>query len=42
MNREAVFKAILSLVAQSCKWPDLPNRFPGWQTVYTYSGCHGD
>lgn len=32
----SVLNAIFYLVAQGCKWRDLPGDFPAWQTVYTY------
>lgn len=32
----AVLNAIFYVVVQGCKWRDLPEDFPVWQTVYTY------
>jgi len=32
----AVLNAIFYVVVQGCKWRDLPQDFPVWQTVYTY------
>lgn len=32
----AVLNAIFYVLVQGCKWRDLPENFPAWQTVYTY------
>jgi putative transposase len=31
-----ILNALFYLVVQGCKWRDLPDNFPAWQTVYTY------
>jgi transposase len=31
-----VFNAVLYLLKSGCQWPMIPERFPKWNTVYSY------